>query len=378
MPRPVLLDDRVAFDRLALDIAGMFGDAELRLIQATALQMRAGYAAERSAAMSIQLGELSRTAREIVYALQQAWPDQIDRLMTTASEYGTAAALQELSALAGVRDLTATGVPGSLAAQLATADLSSAFADVTRRILRYPQDMYQRAVGQSITDNLFGLTTNRQAQAAAWQKLVAQGVTGFVDRAGRQWNLATYTEMSSRTAARRAWEGQHVATMTQMGVDLVSLVVGSDACQKCAQQSGKILRTDSGPIGVLELQSMVGTGTVTVGVDGTLDEARAEGWDHPNCRCRPVAYLAGLSVVQDSTTYDPKAEAERAQLRDLERQVRAVKTQGAAAITDQQAAQAHRAQRDLQARIRAHTEATGLARQPAREQISLGHKIPVP
>lgn len=378
MERPVLLDDRIAFDRMATDIAGMFGDVELRLTRAAALQLRKGLENGRSAALSVRVGDLRRTAEQLASSLQSAWPDEVQRVMTTAAEYGTAAALQDLSALAGGADITASGVPGSLAAQLATADLSSSLTDVTRRILRYPQDIYQRAVGQSVVDSLFGLSTNRQAQAAAWQRMVSSGVTGFVDKAGRRWNLASYTEMATRTAARRAWEGQHLSVIQGNGVDLVSIVVGSGACQKCAQQSGKILRVNGGPIGQIEVQSAIGDGVVTVGVDGTLDEARAEGWDHPNCRCRPVAYLSGLSVVTGQTTYDPKAEAERTQLRSLERGVRQAKMDQASAMTDRQAARARQTQRDLQARIREHTSTTGLARRREREQIDLGHRLLVP
>jgi hypothetical protein len=280
-------DDRVTFDRPAADIASMFADAEVRLTRMAAAQIGAGLDAGQAPATALRLRELADTARQMAAALRQAWPDEVDRLMTIAAETGAAAALQELSGLAGAPDVTATtatsGLPGSLAAQLATADLTSALEQVTARILRYPDDIYRRAVGQSVTDVLLGLGTNRSAQARAWQKLVSQGVTGFVDVAGRRWNLATYVEMATRTAARRAWNDQHTATMTEHGIDLVSIAVGSDACQKCATWSGKVLRTDGGPVGPIEVQSVVGEAPVTVNVDGTLDEARAAGWNHPNC-----------------------------------------------------------------------------------------------
>lgn len=371
-------DGRDALDKAAADLAAMFTDAETRLVRMTALQVRAGLAANPdSILLALRLGELRDATRRIVDQLQRATPDQVAVIMADATQQGGAAALRDMSALTGVGDVTAIVLPhGALAAQLLTLDLTSTLADVTRRILRFPDDIYRRAVGQASTDVLLGLgATNRSAQARAWQQLVSQGVTGFVDVSGRRWNLGTYVEMATRSATRRAWDDQHVQIMTDNGMNLVSVIVGSDACEACARWAGKILRTDLGPTGRITIGRADGPGSVTVDIAGTLDEAKADGWRHPSCRCRPVAWLPGLSIPQDATTYDPQAEADREQLRDLEVRVRKAKMDGAAALTDQQSTIAGSKVRGLQTQIREHLDATGLNRKRYREQISLGRRV---
>jgi len=258
-----------------------------------------------------------------------------------------------------------------------TAELTSGLQDVTRRILRWPDDVYRLAVAQSATDLLLGLgkATQRSAQVAAWQRIVSEGVKGFTDTAGRRWNLASYAEMATRTSVRRAWDIQHETTMKTSNISLCTIVVGSGACKACADQAGKIFRLDAGPTGRIKAPSSVDpTKTVTVNVQGTLDDARSHGWRHPNCRCRPVAYLPGLSLVEDVTTYDPQAEADRARLRGLERDVRQAKAQAASAVSPEQRNAEQARVRALQGQIRDHTKATGLARQPNREQLDLGNR----
>src|SRR5690606_32094352 len=111
-------------------------------------------------------------------------------------------------------------------------------------------------------------------------------------------------------------------------------------CKACADVSGKIWRLDRGAVGEVEEESVLDNKPVKIDVEGTLDDAERRGWRHPNCRCRPVAYRPGLPTASDVTTYDPKAEADRAKLRDLERQVRAEKQKRAAALTPEEAARA--------------------------------------
>jgi hypothetical protein len=204
-----------------------------------------------------------------------------------------------------------------------------------------------------------------------------QGVTGFKDTAGRNWNLATYVEMATRSATRRAFDDAKTTTMQNNGVDLVLIAVGRGSCKKCAKCAGKILRLDDGPTGRIKVQHSTQDREITVKVEATLDQAKAEGWRHPNCRCSTAAYLPGLSVVADVTTYDPQAEADRAKLRSLERDVRAAKAKEAGALDDESKRAAAAQVRIKQAQVRAHVADTGLMRQRNREQLDYGHaRIP--
>lgn len=379
-------DRRDGLDAVAAELLELYMSAERRLVGSVALQVRAGLGAgETSPDRILRLGELSAEAARITRWLRQTSPEVLDRVLDTAQERGITAALGELSDVVGTTGARAGAAPGESvvratkafpgvgAAAAIRADLSNALEDVTRRVLRFPQDVFQRAVATFSTDVTLGLGTTRTAQQGAWGRLLSQGVTGFVDKAGRRWNLASYVEMATRSATRRGYDDAKVTTMQDNGVNLVSIVVGSGACERCARWSGEILRTKSGPTGRIRVRHATEDREVTVSVAGTLDEAKRAGWRHPNCRCSTVAYLPGLSVITDVTHYDPEAEADRQKLRRLEREVRKAKLEAMAAVDDTAERAANAKVRGIQARIREHIDATGLQRQRRREQLDLGN-----
>src|SRR5699024_2406909 len=98
-----------------------------------------------------------------------------------------------------------------VASALMVQDLHNRFDDVTKRILRWPEDAYRDVIAQTTPGLLLGMDTGRQAQARAWRELRRRGVTGFTDKAGRRWNLATYVEMATRTASHRAFTDSNLA-----------------------------------------------------------------------------------------------------------------------------------------------------------------------
>jgi len=368
-------DDRDGLERLVADIIAMFEKAERDLLRAVSTQAKAGLKTGDGPDVAFDLQQLRRDAQAIARTLEQAMPDEVARIITIAAEGGVNAALQELSGLAGVDDITATTLrPGAGAAAAMTADLTSALDDVVRRVLRYPDDVYRTVIANSAHKVVLGHGTSLSAQQDAWNALLRRGVTGFRDKAGRNWQMSTYVEMATRSATRRAWDDAKVAAMQTNGINLVSVVVGSGSCAACARWSGKILRTDGGPIGRITVDAATGDATVEVQVAGSLDDAKRHGWRHPNCRCSTVAYLPGLSVVTDITHYDPGVEADRARLRDLERRVRRYKTQAATSLNPRDVDFAKEKVRELQGQIREHVATTGLMRQRRREQINLDNR----
>ena len=49
-----------------------------------------------------------------------------------------------------------------------------------------------------LTGTLVGHEDRRRTAQRAWERLLSRGVTGFTDRAGRRWELASYVEMATR------------------------------------------------------------------------------------------------------------------------------------------------------------------------------------
>lgn len=320
--------------------------------------------AELAAHRATSLRELQAKAMQIVSDLRRE--DLANRIIGIAASEGEAAAASALRLAGSLTPVTGTA---SQAVAMVALSLESRLEVLNQRLTRYPQDAYQRIVATYSPNTLLGVTTSRLQQASAVQRFIAEGIPGFIDRGGRRWTIGAYAEMAGRTTVNRAFNDAGIWRMQQSSIHLVTVVRGLDSCRKCAAWAGKILSTDGTPAGPRVLPHVSREQAVTVNVAGTVEEARAAGWNHPNCRCRLVAYSPGLTVPQDDTTYDEAAEKERAQQRALEREIRSAKRREAAAMTDTDRAKAAADVREAQGEMRDFIKATGRNRQSYREQL---------
>ncbi|PRA13350.1 hypothetical protein CQ010_01505 [Arthrobacter sp. MYb211] len=361
-------------DRLARDIVTMYAEAEADLLRAIQVELLTGDNTPGLEEMYLRMGKLRQAAREIVEGLETRMPEVVDGIMSTAIEGGRQAVVNQLSALGITADIgiVAGTVTGSVAATFVKVDLVNKLSDLHNRILRYPDDVYQKVVGRNVTSAILGTSTNRQSQQASWREFLSEGVYGFVDKSGRNWNLATYTEMASRTAIMRAWDEAHNSQMGTYGMDLVTPIVRQDACDRCARWAGKIMAI-KGVAGDQQMEHATNDGEfINVHVDSTVEAAREDGFKHPNCVCVLVAYLPGLSVPADAVKHDPELEKNREDLRAAERAVRKAKRELALATPLEEAA--YRSDlNEARAKIRDIVKNTPQLRKRYREQLNLGN-----
>jgi hypothetical protein len=256
---------------------------------------------------------------------------------------------------------------GDRAAQAIRDDLTSSLDDVRSRLTRLPDDIYKAiAPHGGIHQVLDNNVTLEQAQAAAWRVFTQSGVTGFTDRSGRDWALSSYVEMAVRTAANRAYNASHTARMTAVGIHYFTIPEHVHPCPACFPWQHGVL-TD------LDMPDPA------VPVIGTVAEAVAAGWNHPNCRCTLVPFFPGISIPPE-----PKAWTGEDQLRynatqtqrRLEVEIRKAKRAEATALTPEARAQARADVRAAQARIRAFlAQHPSLGRQSRREQPHLRQDV---
>lgn len=83
--------------------------------------------------------------------------------------------------------------------------------------------------------------------------------------------------------------------------------------------------------------------------------------------------MPGLDPVVNLNKYDPELEAERTQLRAMERKVRSIK-RDVMTSSDSSLSYHKRRLREAQAEIRQHVSQTGLMRKSYREQPNLGYR----
>ncbi|MFT4189877.1 MAG: ADP-ribosyltransferase [Aeromicrobium sp.] len=340
-------------EHLALAVMRLYTDAETHLLE----QLARAVSGDRTAGADFARGRLAK-----MQALRADLPNQLRRL-TAASAAEVQAAIT--AAYTAGADAAAKAAPGPATRPPNTPSVERLAAETVRKIsvvntgiLRATDDVFRQVVARTSPQALLGNQTVQQATQAALDEFARRGVSGFVDSAGRRWQMDTYAEMAIRTGVMSAAIQGHVDDLRARGYDLVTVSDHSQECELCRPWEGKVLSlSGSPPDGVKAARS--------------LAEARAEGLFHPNCGHRLVLFLPGVTPERTPKP-DPQGSADRKRLRYLERQVRASKRLEAVAL-DEAAKTAARARlRKYQAAIRAHVATTSAKRQPQREQIRTG------
>lgn len=370
--------DRTIAEDLAATLVDLYTAAETRLATQIGILLRADLSrpdwAERKL---LQLGMLRRFAEQLVATLADDSLGVINALVTAAYTRGGEAALEELARLGGARagELAAvrSALPGSAAVQRLAWSLATRTQGTHVRIVRETADIYRGVVARTVaTGTLTGTETRVQTAQRAMDQLLGKGISGFTDRAGRDWELASYVEMAARTTTAQAAVQGHLDRLGDRGLDLVIVSNAPQECAQCRPWEGKVLAKD-GPGGrrTVEVEHAIDDGRmVRVQIAGSVNEAVADGLMHPNCRHSLSAYLVGVTKPITHTE-DPRGDKDRQHLRMLERTVRAEKLLEAAAIDPAAKKEAGARVRAVQAMIRAHVETTSVMRQPHREQIGV-------
>ena len=239
-------------------------------------------------------------------------------------------------------------------------------ADVAQKIAN-TQGILNAAAGEVIT----GVSSWNGAMHSAVQKMVANGITGFIDHAGHKWSPEAYVAMDIKTTmfntARAAvWERSE-----QYGSDLYQVSSHNGARPLCYPWQGKVIST-SGRTGVTH--DLDGNEVVIHSQDEIESFRYGGGLFGINCQHYPMTFIPEFSTLkgepQDQATND-KQYAETQQQRALERRLReekrdleVMKAQGAPA--EQIKAQREKV-RSASADIDEFCDKTGLPRRRNRE-----------
>jgi hypothetical protein len=168
---------------------------------------------------------------------------------------------------AGVSITAGFGAIHQQAAQVLAENTFQRFEDVVQVIGRQVNDIYRELALENVRGTVVGYDTWKQTARRFREQLAERGVTGFKDRTGRMWNMRTYTEMVARTTTMQAHLEGTANRLVEQGHDLVKVSTHRGACELCQPWQGKIL-------------------SITGKTEGypTLEEAKAAGLFHPNCR----------------------------------------------------------------------------------------------
>lgn len=358
---------RMVAEGLAERVAAAYARVEIRLLEMIGERLAKGLESPQWA--EAKLAELQLFRRRALALAAEARGEAVAELvnaMTTAYLRGVAAGQVEANGLGIDLDKPPPQAERAVAALLRRqiAELEAMDSVIANAAAR----AYRDAVVSASAGTLTGATTRLQDAQKALDDLAKQGLPGFVDKAGRRWNMATYVEMATRSTTAQAAMDGHMDRLHDAGIDLFIVSDSSRECPRCRPWEGKVL--SRGPVAALQPNALTGV-MERVQVDGTVAEAMSQSGHlfGPNCTHNLSGYVHGATKRGDATG-SPKGYAERQELRRLERGVREWKRREAVALTPEAKRQAGAKVREWQARIADHTAATGLPRKRNRESLT--------
>lgn len=303
----------------------MFADAEQQILTLIAARVAMGIDAVDWQVR--QLNEAHRLRIEVAKlaaALKAGSEAEIARAIDAAYSFGVARAGSQLSAAGTVDAIAFGGIDLDAMSRLADTAKKS-LGSVLLPIQSQASRIYSDVVGQTASRMLAGVGTRRQVAAMALKDWAQRGVTGFVDKAGRNWSLQSYAEMTARTSAAQAMNAGHTDRLVETGHDLVMVSDAPEECYLCRPYEGKVFSlTGATPAGSYSKNEQSYT------VQGMLQSAIDGGLHHPNCRHREVAFLPGFTRRMKDTA-DPEGDKLRQSQRYKERRVRQLKREAAVA-----------------------------------------------
>lgn len=383
--------DRTAAEGIGDTLVQMYADAQGRITAHLAAQLAAGLDAPDWAIRKLAaIGDLRRWTQRLLDGLVKKTQAAAAAATLQGAVRGHTIAVAELERLAATKGhgrlrvllpqaQTAKAaereLAGSATVNRIAASLAARITGTHTPVLRWTEDAYRHVVATAALPGVaMGLDTRRDAAQRAWNTLLDQGVTGFTDRAGRNWNLATYVEMAVRTGVAQAAVEAHLDRLAADGHDLVIVSNAPQECASCRRWEGAVLtRTGAGRRTIRAEHAIHDGVMVDVDIAGSVTEAVAAGLMHPNCRHSLSMYQPGITRPPAGTA-DPQGDADRQRLRALERHVRHWRLRETAALTPEARRAAAAKTRQWQAALRQHVATTTAKRQPHRERPNLGNQ----
>ena len=213
------------------------------------------------------LKSIEKNIKEILAQLEKGSNEWCKKSIPRLYLEGTKIAEKELKAM-GITDFKAGfGAIHQTAVQALAQSSLTRLEPIGSVIGRRVADIFRDLQLEAAKGQVVGYNTWVKTAQIYRSQLAEHGITGFVDRSGRKWNMAPYTKMVGRTVAMEANVAGTANRYLENGYDLVEVTKHSKPCDKCKPFEGKIL-------------SLTGK---TKGYT-TLAEARSKGLFHPNCR----------------------------------------------------------------------------------------------
>ena len=266
------------------ELINLYTEAELALMSMLAQAIVAGIdTPEWEARQPAEMLRFRQQAQLLALQLQSQMPALVEGAVAGAAERGREAADEDLKALPKVPPVPPVTPARDRKTRAAIYAGQQVLSQVTARIPGAAGELHSQVTTQIIARSS-GVRPGTRLDAAqqALDILTKRGVTGFRDAAGRNWSLASYIEMKSRTIVNQELIDGHTDRMLERGQNLIVVSSHSNPAPQCQPYEGQVLSLD-GEAGTVIRPNATGGRAVKVKIKATLREARSKGFQHPNC-----------------------------------------------------------------------------------------------
>ena len=229
----------------------------------------------------------------------------------------------------------------------------------------------QRYLNDAAGSVITGVETVNTAMRQAVNRMVENGLTGFVDHAGRRWTPEAYVQMDIRTTVANASRQAAFDRCDEFGSDIIQIDAHAGARPLCYPWQGKLIsRSDN----ARDVTDLYGT-TVHVYALSETSYGEAAGLFGVNCRHFGTPFIPGFSGLMNKELIQPKEENDKRyeatqEQRYLERQIRDARLKESIAKArgdEEEAKKARQRVTELSDRIEEFCESNGLPRRRDRE-----------
>lgn len=247
---------------------------------------------------------------------------------------------------------------------------SVAEAEQKNRDLLDRAEATQDILNEAAASVASGAETRQQAVNRAIRRIADEGLTGFIDRAGRSWTPEAYVNMVTRTTVHNVAIQSTRARMQDYNTQVFQVSSHAGARPLCYPYQGKFYSWDN-TAGEIEL----GNGQrVSYEPLNSTSYGQPAGLFMINCGHFPIPIIPRVTIPHGADNIQPKEENDREykesqEQRELERRIREAKRVVAMA-GDTATKEDKAAVKDAQAEMRDFIERTGRARRYDRERIA--------
>ena len=359
-------------DDLYFEIARAYQQAELEILAGIKARLEKGEALDDLDWQKARLSEVQQMRKQMVTQLAKvnsSMTSKINGAFGAAYKGGEWTALKDASEWLPGKPTAVSSATRVASVRAASNAMLGNTAGMMPKLLRTTEDAYAKVVNDTVLRVQAGSGSRREATGKALQQAFGQGLkTG----PGGKMNLPDYITMAMRTGVANTSIQGHMDTLGSNGMDLVYIHPGPRHCELCDEWANKPLWRTTGPSGQQYVPSATEAKPYRVMVWGTLDDAKAAGWGHPNCRCNVGAFLPGATVLpKPRPPWDEDGYKAQQEQRAIERKIREWKVKQTLATDPKDAAKAGAKVQEWQnaqlAHMKGHPE---LKRQYARESVN--------